>query len=325
MLVQNNKGGSIQLNSVALENDALIAAEYGSKLIFTLVPEAGYELDSLTFGGIDIMSKLADNVFTSDSILKSDTLKAVFKKIIFDVNIQVSTGGSATLGTTELFNGVSISTEYGSTLEFSITPDKGYEIDSVHFGGKDVMDQLNQGVFVTASLYKADTLKVVFRKQVFDITIQAGTGGHVKLNTSIIENDTVIKAEYGSLLKFTIVADEGFLIEKISFNGQILEISSDSLVYTISSISENGTFEVIFKNATSAPTVTNPYNIKVYPVASGIAVDGVSVGDTIRVFTLSGAQVANTRADSELVIIPIELKNMYLVNVKGSTFKVILR
>ena len=324
VLVQNNMGGSIQLDSVTLENDALIAAEYGSKLIFTLVPEAGYELDSLTFGGIDIMSKLADNVFTTDSILKSDTLKAVFKKIIFHVNIQVSTGGSATLGTTELFNGASISTEYGSTLEFSITPDKGYEIDSLYFGGKDVMDRLNQGIFVTTSLYKPDTLKVVFKKQVFGITIKTSEGGTVAdVDGNVLANDTIISVEYGTDKSFVIKAQEGWRIDLITYNGISLSADVDYSVFKVSSIAMDGLLEIMFKNITSVSSI-NFNNVNVHTTRSEIIIGGVPENELIRIYTLNGVMIYNQKCEGERVVIPVREDAVYLVNVAGKTYKVIL-
>ena len=324
VLVQNNMGGSIQLDSVTLENDALIAAEYGSKLIFTLVPEAGYELDSLTFGGIDIMSKLADNVFTTDSILKSDTLKAVFKKIIFHVNIQVSTGGSATLGTTELFNGASISTEYGSTLEFSITPDKGYEIDSLYFGGKDVMDRLNQGIFVTTSLYKPDTLKVVFKKQVFGITIKTSEGGTVAdVDGNVLANDTIISVEYGTDKSFVIKAQEGWRIDLITYNGISLSADVDYSVFKVSSIAMDGLLEIMFKNITSVSSI-NFNNVNVHTTRSEIIIGGGPENELIRIYTLNGVMIYNQKCEGERVVIPVREDAVYLVNVAGKTYKVIL-
>lgn len=323
--VYHSEGGSIKYGEVVLSNDTTVSAEYGTIQQFEIIPDVGYEVDTLYFGNENMIDQIEANIFTTDTIKSNNTLKVVFKKQVFEINISHTAGGTIQYGESLLSNDTIISAEYGTIMQFILIPETGYEVDTIYFENGYAIKPITSNVYTTDSIKSNDTLKVVFKKQEFEITINSGEGGKVKLNDEILADQSIVKADYGSEIEFIIVANKGFKIDKISYNGQSVGVASDSLSYSISAIDKDGVLEVTFKNATSVETLTNPNDIKVYTVESGIAVDGVAAGEIIRVFTLSGVQVVNTKAIGESIVIPMEKRNVYLVNIKGRTFKVILK
>ena len=186
------------------------------------------------------------------------------------------------------------------------------------------MDQLNQGVFITASLYKADTLKVVFRKQVFEITIKTSEGGTVfDIDGNILANDTIILIEYGTDKSFVIKANEGWRINLITYNGISLYADVDYSVFKASSIAMDGLLEIMFKNITSVSSI-NFNNVKVYTTRSEVIIEGVPENELIRIYTLNGVMIYNQKCESERMVIPVREDAVYLVRIAGKTYKVIL-
>ncbi|MFV0391982.1 MAG: leucine-rich repeat domain-containing protein [Paludibacteraceae bacterium] len=322
ILIKSKSGGKIEFNNSIVDDNTLIPAEYGSQLSFLIIPDEGYELDSVCFSGADVKDKLIDDIFTTDSVVKADTLHVTFKKQVFDITILTNSGGTVKLGETILENEATTSVEYGLAIQFLITPSEGYELDSLYFSGVDVKEKLIDDVFTTDSVIKTDTLHVTFKKQTFEIKILTNLGGVVKLGNDTLQRDTVLTLEYGTRLQLLIKADEGYQIEKIIYNNESIVTSADSTIHVINSVLSDGTLEVIFKNATSTPLISNSM-VRVYAIEAGIAIDGILVGDLIRVFTINGSQVANIQANSESMIIPLAENGIYLVLIKGSTFKVI--
>ena len=186
------------------------------------------------------------------------------------------------------------------------------------------MDRLNQGIFVTTSLYKPDTLKVVFKKQVFGITIKTSEGGTVAdVDGNVLANDTIISVEYGTDKSFVIKAQEGWRIDLITYNGISLSADVDYSVFKVSSIAMDGLLEIMFKNITSVSSI-NFNNVNVHTTRSEIIIGGVPENELIRIYTLNGVMIYNQKCEGERVVIPVREDAVYLVNVAGKTYKVIL-
>ena len=268
--------------------------------------------------------KLASAIFTTDSIKANDTLKVVFRKQVFGITIKTSEGGTVKDGVTLLKNDTTISVEYGTQKSFEIIPTTGYEVDSLYFGNADVKNKLQSTIFTTDTIKANDTLKVVFRKQVFGITIKTSEGGTVAdVDGNVLANDTIISVEYGTDKSFVIKAQEGWRIDLITYNGISLSADVDYSVFKVSSIAMDGLLEIMFKNITSVSSI-NFNNVNVHTTPSEIIIGGVPENELIRIYTLNGVMIYNQKCEGERVVIPVREDAVYLVNVAGKTYKVIL-
>ncbi|OQC39836.1 MAG: hypothetical protein BWX64_01561 [Acidobacteria bacterium ADurb.Bin051] len=95
----------------------------GDTATFTLTPDTGYEIDSVT--GTCPAGSFAGNVYTTGAITGDCEVIAHFRVITLTVTPSVGTpAGTITPDTPQLV-------DYGDTATFTLTPDSGYEIDGV--------------------------------------------------------------------------------------------------------------------------------------------------------------------------------------------------
>ena len=233
-------------------------------------------------------------------------------------------GGKVKENNTILADSALLTVEANSTKTFVITPDRYYKLVSVSYNGEDVTSQLtSDSLFTTPAILKNDTLKVVFRKQVFGITIKTSEGGTVKDGVTLLKNDTTIFVEYGTDKVFVIKALEEWEIETITYNGILVSTEMVDSIFTASSISMDGLLEVVFKKSTSVSSI-DISNVKVYTTRSEIIIEGVPENELIRIYTLNGVMIYNQKGESERMVIPVCEDAVYLVRTAGKTFKVIL-
>ena len=112
----------------------------GDSLVFTITPDDGYGIDSVSYNGDDISDDLvqsgSDFTYTADSINENGSLYVDFK--IKSYAITVTAGANGVVSPTDT------TITHSDTLTFTITPDDGYEIDSVSYNGDDISDDLVQ-------------------------------------------------------------------------------------------------------------------------------------------------------------------------------------
>lgn len=80
---------------------------------------------------------------------------------------------------------------------------------------------------------------------------------------------------------------------------------------------------IIEEDFTSNPQIQSS-NIKVYTEAEAIVIEGAQPGETISVYTESGALVQATQATDDIVRINVPRGQTYLIKTTGKTFKIAL-
>ena len=65
-------------------------------------------------------------------------------------------------------------------------------------------------------------------------------------------------------------------------------------------------------------------NIKVYTEAEAIVIDGAEPGETISIYTESGALIQSTQATEDIVRINVPIGHVYFIKTVGKTFKIAL-
>ena len=112
----------------------------GDSLVFTITPDDGYGIDSVSYNGDDISDDLvqsgSDFTYTANNITGNGSLYVDFKIKSYAITVTAGSNGTVTPPDT--------SVTHGDSLVFTITPDDGYEIDSVSYNGNAIFDSLVQ-------------------------------------------------------------------------------------------------------------------------------------------------------------------------------------
>jgi len=204
---------------------------------FSILPDNGFKADSLWIDNVYVDSIES---YTFYNVVADHEIKATFKLDTFNIITIIGENGSATPGDTNI--------TYFESVEYTITPDENYRIDSAYFGNRNITNDLiqidNQYFYTIDSLLSDDTLRIVFYKP---------TTYYIK--TIVGENGTVTPGDTGitffDSIQYVITPDVGYIIDTAMFgNKSIISnlINLDNYyTYTIDSLSQNDTLYVTFK------------------------------------------------------------------------------
>ena len=185
-------GGSIIPQGISILN-------YGTRPIYTILPNTGFVLDSLFVNGLKVDSITS---YTFDSVKSNQTISVKFKVQTFSITSTAGNGGSISP------QGISI-LNYGTRPIYTITPNTGFVIDSLFVNGLKV-DSITSYTF--DSVKSNQTISVKFKVQTFSITSSAGNGGSITpqgINT----------LNYGTKPIYTITPNTGFILDTLFVNG----------------------------------------------------------------------------------------------------------
>ncbi len=198
-------------------------ADHGSDLIYTIVPDEGYEVEDVLVDGLSV-GPVTEYTFTD--ITSDHTISVSF--VIKTYLITATAGENGQIlpaGITEV--------EHGSALTYTITPDEGYEIEDV------IIDSVSQGPleeFTFADVTRDHTIEVSFIIKTYTLSSSAGLNGTISPL-----GDTIV--EHGSTQIYTITPDEGYEVEDVIVDG----VSAGPLTeYTFADITEAHSISVSF-------------------------------------------------------------------------------
>ena len=212
-------GGSISPQGISNVN-------YGATPNYSITPNTGYLIDSIFVNNSWINN--VNNNYTFDTIKSNQTIRVVFKLQIFSITASAGNGGSISP------QGIS-NVNYGATPSYTITPNMGYQIDSIIVNNVRVNNNNNY----TFDTIKANqTIRVTFKLQTYTITAIAGNGG-------TISPQGVGNANYGTTPTYTITPNTGYIVDSIFVNNTQVNINNNN--YTFDTIKSNQTIRVVFK------------------------------------------------------------------------------
>ena len=159
-----------------------------------------------------------------------------------------------------------------STVTFTVTPDKGYEVVSVKVNGNFITP-----VDGTYSFVVGETNAVVVTTQVITTKHQVSVSSDVEGYTVTTDNGIALPGEvFEGTLKFTVTAPAGYEVATVSVGDTVLTLGDDGYYTTevAGEITINVTFKIITKvslELTSANLGLERYNTSIKTVT----VDGV--------------------------------------------------
>lgn len=184
--LQVGLNGALKENNVSLGNGSTVIVTKGSTKTFTIIPNTGYEVATLSYNGTDVKSQIINNQYTTPTINANISLNVTFKKTIYKISVQ--TGGSGAMN---------LNYYYGDTPSFDFTPSLGYKIQTVIYNGNDVTNNLNDNVYTLPAITSNGTLLVNFVSISTDINspdrkaIKVYTAGSKIIIQGTSESETV--------------------------------------------------------------------------------------------------------------------------------------
>ena len=202
--------------------DVKEAAE-GTKVTLTVAPKTGYKFVEWQSDDVTI----TDNTFTMPA--KEVEITAVFEEKApdeFDITVAKTTNGTVTV------KGGKTAALKDETIDLVITPDKGYEVDTVKVNGEAIT-----GTSFTMP-EKDVTVEVTFKKSTYTVTVAAAANGTVTADKAT--------AQMGDTVTVTATPDKDYELSKITVNGTAITGN------TFTMPAENVTVAAEFKKVGSA-------------------------------------------------------------------------
>ncbi|MCX8480504.1 MAG: fibronectin type III domain-containing protein, partial [Sediminibacterium sp.] len=223
--LQNFTITAIAGNGGSISPQWISSVNYGTTPSYTITPNTGYIIDSIIVNGNKVLNV---NNYTFDSVKSNQTIRVLFKLQTYTITAIAGNGGGISPQGTSAAN-------YGTTPNYTITPNTGYLIDSV-FVNNTLVNIVNTN-YTFDTIKSNQTIRVVFKLQTFSITSSAGTGGSISYMGDSIVN-------YGSNLSYIIAPNTGFTIDSLIVDG-VVQLNNN--IYTFSNITDNHRVRVTFK------------------------------------------------------------------------------
>ncbi|TMP38254.1 InlB B-repeat-containing protein [Pseudoalteromonas rubra] len=187
---------SYTVNATATDGGSISPAqqnvEHGNTASFTLTPVEGYSITGVNGCG----GKLTGNTYTTAQITASCNVSASFSKDTFLVTATAESGGA--------ISPASFTAAYGDTVTLQVTPNEGYEIESV----LGCNGQLNGQTYTTGTITSSCQVTAKFNGIKFEVTASATTGGSV--------TPTSLSVDYNARATFQLTPEQGYIIKNVS-------------------------------------------------------------------------------------------------------------
>ncbi len=246
--------------------------EYGTPVTIEVVPETGYELATLTARGEDIM---ASKIFV---VRDNNEIQASFKKKKYQLTLPTNDNG------TVQFDGLEneAMVEFGTEVSLVVTPKKGYELESLVVGGKDITTDKK---FIVG---EDNAIVVRFKEKLYTLVAPTFEGGSIQF-LGINAGD---KLKLGTKVRVKVIPEKGYVLEKLTAGGK------DITIDRILTIDENNDVVAVFRKANALDEIDG-FSFAVYPnpATDYVVLEGLAVNAKVQVLDLTGKVVLTANAD----------------------------
>ena len=198
----------------------------GATASFTVTPNNGYHVTSVTGDHCTITQQAATTTWISNAITQNCAVTAAFAINSYTVTPSVNGGnGSISPNTPQLVT-------YNATKSFTLTPNTGYHIGSV---GGTCGGSLSSSTYTTNAVTTNCTVIANFAINTYTVTPSAGSGGTLTPSTPQTVN-------YNATTNFTVSATVGYHVVSVTGCGGSLNTGT----YTTGPITANCTVTATF-------------------------------------------------------------------------------
>lgn len=152
----------------------------------------------------------------------------------------------------------------------------------------------------------------------YNTTVTFNEGGTVNALTSGV----VLSEPKGKPLAFTITAGSGKQIASVLYNDVEVKAELVEGVYTAPALAANATLVVEFSSTTALNNLKG--TLYCYSSDKGIELRGLSAGDEVALFSITGAKIQHNFAVNESMSLPVN-KGIYIVKVGDAVKKVVVK
>ncbi|GEM_PF-6917677 len=204
--------------------EGTVSLPYLSNKTFMIVPDFGYEISTILCNGVDVKDELVEestfSSITLNSVVENKTLDVNFKSKIHSLSIPTPSNGSVSPSG-------NMSITHGESLNLSIQPDDGYELDKILFNDNEINARVIRSrsggvLYSIGSILFSGEVTTVFKPKEYNVTINSGVKGKVSRtgNKNITVNDD---------LTFTILPDPGYMVSRLVLNGKsVIDLIQES-------------------------------------------------------------------------------------------------
>ncbi len=211
-----------------------VKVTYGANQSFTITPNTGYNIDSIIVNGI---YKGTMSSYTFNNVRGDSTIRAVFKIKTYTITATAGTNGTITPGT--------VSINHDANQSFTITPNTGYNIDSVIVNG---MYKGTMSSYTFNNVRGDSTIRAVFKIKTYTLTPTITNGGTISPSSTITVN-------HGTSQRFTFSQSANYRLDSVIVDGVKVDSTSG---YTFSNATANHTIKVKFKRTYQITVLTSP-------------------------------------------------------------------
>jgi len=186
--MQVGANGNVTENSVTLANGATFQIASGDSKSFTFIPSTGYEVATLSYGGVDVKSAIVNNQYTTSAVIADAVLNVTFKKMQFIITVRRSA--------TDMVNDIY---EYGTTPSYDFTPAKDLKIQTVFYNDINVTADLVNNVYILPAISANANLVVNYVDKVTAIDANIDNGIKVYPTSQGIAIEGVVKNQIVTL------------------------------------------------------------------------------------------------------------------------------
>ncbi|MDY4975397.1 MAG: hypothetical protein SO147_00625 [Clostridia bacterium] len=189
--------GSVQVNGAAFADGDQINLHQGDAIRIAVSPEKDYEIDTVKLG--DTLLTGSDGVYAAIMPKNNVALTVTFRETVktAQLTFDIGSNGSVKVNDQECTNETALTLTAGDEISIGVTPDEGYEIDTVKLG--DTPLTVSAAGTVAVAMPETDTLLTVTFKAK---TSQPVISGDSSYNYFKMEDEKPTAYVYGKLNDF---------------------------------------------------------------------------------------------------------------------------
>ena len=289
-VVTKNDGGTVKLN-----NEAVTSRDYDENdtAEINVIPEEGYQIDSVKIGDIEQTIDDVNNFSTSFSVTEDVNVDVSFVKVYV---ITVSYDGKGTVETSPECVGGSVTVKTGTIVSVKATPAVNYRVLNVVINDQ-VDIETTDNTYDSSNPYTKNlnanqnyTIKITFALKLCNINVNAPEHGSVSVESNSVN--------YGDDTTVTIIPDSGYVVNTVKDDDADLtdklytkdesalelkleNITKDKDIKVEFKLSEAATIDNIMWNDTEALRTNTDENLYVF--AEGSSVTFSTTKEAIRI------------------------------------------
>lgn len=147
----------------------------GASVTLTAIPDNGWRISHVFVGHDEVMAQVKDGQYTFESVDDNVTVSVTFEKIpIQYCALRITAGGEGSVAcdSIEVRNAANaFKVEKGNAVQLVVTPDEGWQIQSVTINGNEVLDEPGYDSCTIKTSVATDVVVAVkFTKRVYHLT-----------------------------------------------------------------------------------------------------------------------------------------------------------